>query len=437
MAGGASSLEIMAAVIAITSGKGGVGKTNIATNLGLALAARKLRVCLFDADTGLANVNILLGIHPSSTIEHVLNGEKQLAEILVQVPGGLTVVPAASGVRQCADLSNQQRAKLVEALGQLEQAFDYILVDTAAGIDNAVLDFVASSQFRIVVITPEPTALTDAFALLKMLSYRGGKRNLFALVNRVDGYQSSKKVFKRFENAVTKYLQLNIHYLGYLADDPLLTDAVSRQVPVVIGAPSAAVSCCFFALADIIKRQFLNEKKLPYFSYYWRKLSLSRQLENQQQVKQVASALAGSVTDKEFSVAKVLDQLERQGFPQAPMLELSAALEKTYAKVYGKALTSPDSQIADLLAQTHGNEDKMIGLYKKLASAYERQFHKKIDNPLTTVLRQMESENLDQQAFVRLLDRFNQIYQRRFGMSYFDNGNDVLEQIAQLLKKYP
>jgi flagellar biosynthesis protein FlhG len=427
----------MAAVIAVTSGKGGVGKTNVATNLGLALAARKLRVCLFDADTGLANVNILLGIHPQFTIEHVLNGEKLLTEIMVRVAGGLTVVPASSGVRQCTDLSKQQRTKLVESLSQLEKLFDYILIDTAAGIDNSVLDFVASAQFRIVVITPEPTALTDAFALLKMLSYRGGKRNLFALVNRVDGYQSSQKIFKRFQNAVDKYLQLKVHYLGYLADDPQLTDAVTRQVPVVVGMPNAAVSCCFFALADIIKRQFLNDKKVPYFSYYWRKLSLSRQLQNQQQARQVASALAGGkVVDKTFSVATVLDQLEQQGFPQAPMLELSAALDKSYNKVYGKPLVSADIQIADLLAQVHGSEDKARELYKKLAEAYERQFHKKIDNPWVDIIQQMENEKFNQQTFVRLLDRFDQIYQRRFGVRYFDNGNDVLQQIAQLLNKH-
>nr|WP_305906774.1 MinD/ParA family protein [Methylomarinum sp. Ch1-1]MDP4519480.1 MinD/ParA family protein [Methylomarinum sp. Ch1-1] len=250
----------MATVIAITSGKGGVGKTNAATNLGLALAARHAKVCVFDADTGLANINILLGIQPQYTLEQVLNGDKRIAEIIVEVEGGLSVVPAASGVRRCSDLGREQRQVLVNALAELEQRFDYILIDTAAGIDSGVLDFVASAQYRVVVITPEPTSLTDAFALLKMLSIRGGKRNLFALVNRVDDYKVSQKVFRRFQMAVEKYLKVNIHYLGYLANDAAVADAVSRQQPVVIGAPESSVSCCFFALADIVKRQFLNEK---------------------------------------------------------------------------------------------------------------------------------------------------------------------------------
>ncbi len=264
----------MASVIAITSGKGGVGKTNVATNLAVALA-RKAKVCVFDADTGLANINLLLGIQPQYTLEHVLDGEKKIQDILINTANGLWIVPAASGVQRCVDLPEQKRNILVQALAELEKQFDYILIDTAAGIQTSVLDFVASAQFRIVVLTAEPTSLTDSFALLKMLKIRGVKRNLFVLVNRVDGYQSSQQVFNRFRQAVRKYLKLEIHYLGYLANDKALVDAVRQQIPVVSLHPEASVSCCFFALADIVYRRFLNEKNLPYFSHYWKKLSAS------------------------------------------------------------------------------------------------------------------------------------------------------------------
>ena len=154
----------MAAVIAFTSGKGGVGKTNISTNIGLSLRARNSKVCLFDADTGLANINILMGVSPRYTIEHVLNGLMTIDEIIVEHPSGISIVPAASGIKQCTNLNKQKIALLTSSLEHLEKKFDYILIDTAAGIDRNVLDFVESAQYRVIVITSEPTSLTDAFA---------------------------------------------------------------------------------------------------------------------------------------------------------------------------------------------------------------------------------------------------------------------------------
>ncbi len=420
----------MASVVAITSGKGGVGKTNIATNLGLALAARNARVCVFDADTGLANINILLGIHPQFTLEHVLAGDMRLTDIILEVTGGLYVVPAASGIERCTDLSREKRKYLVDALVQLEKEFDYILVDTAAGIESGVLDFVASAQYRVVVITPEPTSLTDAFALLKMLSIRGGKRNLFALVNRVNDYKSSQKVFKRFQAAVEKYLKVDINYLGYLADDPALQEAVTQQTPVVIRAPNSSVSCCFFALADIIKRQFLNEKQLPYFSRYWQKISAARQKKIRQHEKAVATALSSATRQR----PDILGWLERREYPEAEMRELIIAMESVYEKVHRKPIKTVDSVIAGLMADIHGNEEKARLLHKTLEHSFERQFHKPIDDPVEALVRQVQDQKFSRSDFSALLTRFAEIYQARFGVRYFGDGERLLEKIARLLQ---
>ncbi len=162
-------------VIAVSSGKGGVGKTSISVNLAIALASRGKRVCVFDADTSLANVNILLNIAPRHTLEQVLDGSRRIEEILVQGPGGITIVPAASGIAQFASLDFKQQTLLLQALHVLEQQFDYQIIDTAAGISENVTTFLEAADHCVLVVTPEPTSLTDAFALVKVLQRRGCK----------------------------------------------------------------------------------------------------------------------------------------------------------------------------------------------------------------------------------------------------------------------
>lgn len=426
----------MASVIAITSGKGGVGKTNAATNLGLALVARGAKVCLFDADTGLANINILLGIQPQYTLEHVLNGERTLTDIMIRIEGGLHVIPAASGVQHCIELDEEKRRLLVQSLQKLEQEFDFVLIDTAAGIDSSVLDFVASAQYRVVVITPEPTSLTDAFALLKMLTLRGGKRNLFALVNRVDDYKTSQKVFKRFQGAVAKYLNVDIHYLGYLADDRALPEAVSRQVPVVVGVPDSSVSCCFFALADIVKRQFLNAKNLPYFSHYWQKLSATGQQKKRRQEQVVASALSTvgkRKAEAELQLADIFAWLQRRDYPEDDMRELISTLEAMFEKKHLKPVKSMDSVIAEWFADASTSEEKARRLHQALLEGFERRFQQRLEDPESMLLQQLQDERTSREQFSNLLKRFGKLYRTRFGVTYYDDGEQLLAKIARLL----
>lgn len=427
----------MAAVISVTSGKGGVGKTNVVTNLGLALASRNFKVCVFDADTGLANINILLGVYPQYSIEQVLDGSMSVSEILLQVEGGMSVAPAASGVGECVDLSDEKRRLLVDALQELEQQFDYILIDTAAGIDSAVLDFVASAQYRVVVITPEPTSLTDAFALLKMLKVRGVKRNLFALVNRAADYKSSSKVFERFRQAAEKYLQVEINYLGYLADDAAVNDAVSHQVPVVNYAPNASVSCCFTALADIVKSQFLNEKGLPYFSHYWRKIAASAHSNKKLPVRREQNKTANklSQTPRDLQLSDIYTWLEKQDYPEAVMGELIVTLENLYEKKHRKPVKSVDSLLAELLADAYQDEEKTLSLHNRIEQHYLRRYGKPIGDPKTALLEQLQDESVGKQTFKDILQRMGELYQQRFGVKYFGDGERLLEDIARLLRK--
>ncbi len=262
-----------ARVLAITSGKGGVGKTNVSTNLAIALARQGNSVCVFDADTSLANVNILLNLRPTRTLEHLIRGEADISEIQIKAPGDITIIPAASGVAEFADLSADQQQLLLDALLTLEQNHDYLIIDTAAGIGRNVTTFLASVPHCLLVVTPEPTSLTDAFALMKVLRRQPDSPQIHILTNMVDGYPESVDVYKRLRAACKRYLGTEPQYYGYLTRDDAMRRAVQRQVPVLIASPGAPVSAQFMSLARSADRLFTNSTNKA-FSLFWQKLFL-------------------------------------------------------------------------------------------------------------------------------------------------------------------
>ena len=244
-----------AKVLTIASGKGGVGKTNVATNLAITLAREGARVCLLDADTGLANVNVLLGFQPEHTIEELLTGELELEQLIVSLPQGIDVVPAGSGLLPSSDLHPLQRHRLVAALACLERRYDYLIIDAAAGIGALVIDLLRAAAFPIIVVTAEPTSLTDAYALLKRLGRAGERRHWFLLVNDVSDFARSRAIYQRLRDTVSRFLGQRLLYLGFIPHDAAVTEAVRRQVPVVRARPDSPASRCYHLLA-----KFLQEK---------------------------------------------------------------------------------------------------------------------------------------------------------------------------------
>ncbi len=222
-------------VLAVASGKGGVGKSSLAVNLGITLARRGRRVCILDGDTGLANVNILLGLRPQRGLPEVLAGECGIEEILLEGPQGLRIIPGASGIREYAELSEAHRQRLVTELARIEPDFDDLLLDTAAGIGDTTLDFLAASHEVLLVLTPEPTSLTDAFSLLK-LALRRQALDVRVVVNMVADVAEARSVFQRFGNAVEKYLHTRVDFLGFVQRDESLRTAVTLQHPVALFA---------------------------------------------------------------------------------------------------------------------------------------------------------------------------------------------------------
>lgn len=240
-------------IIAITSGKGGVGKTSLTVNLGVALSQNEHKVCLFDADTNLANINIMLRLSPEFTLEQVIKGEKTINEIVLN-KSGIDIVPGASGITDFVHLTDGQQYRLIQAIEQLEQQYEYLLVDTSAGINEHVLGFIEGAHQALVVISQEPTSLTDAFSLLRVLKNRGYKKTINVVVNSALTELDARKVFNRFATAVAKYLGYRVRYLGYILRDANMSDAITQQSPILIHKPSSPASISFVRLAENLQR---------------------------------------------------------------------------------------------------------------------------------------------------------------------------------------
>ncbi|MFN8542726.1 MAG: MinD/ParA family protein [Candidatus Binatia bacterium] len=239
-------------VVAVTSGKGGVGKTSVTANVAVALAQRGKRVCVLDADLGLANLDVVLGLSPRESLLDVLRGERRLMDVVVDGPAGVRVIPAASGVAELTALGPEGQLRLLEEVDSLDGSLDVLLVDTAAGISSNVLWFAAAAAEALVVITPEPTAITDAYALIKVLATRHGRRDFLVVVNMAAGRADAEAAFRRLARVAERFLRVALHYQGYVPLDDMVPRAVRGQQPVVLSAPGAPASLAIGMLAERI-----------------------------------------------------------------------------------------------------------------------------------------------------------------------------------------
>jgi flagellar biosynthesis protein FlhG len=241
-----------ARVITIASGKGGVGKTNLVVNLGIALAERGQRVGILDADLGLANIDIVLGIVPPYNLVHVLRGEKSIGEIVVQGPGGVRVFAGGSGVYELANVAQWHLDRLIKGLRDFESTMDICLIDTGAGIGRQVMSFVSAAQEAIVVTTPEPTAVTDAYGLVKMLSLHNQEVAVKVVVNLVESPAEGRAIYERLRTVSRRFLGLEVEYLGCVERDPAVVKAVREQRPFVVGSPRCRASQGILHVADAL-----------------------------------------------------------------------------------------------------------------------------------------------------------------------------------------
>jgi MinD-like ATPase involved in chromosome partitioning or flagellar assembly len=245
-------------ITAIASGKGGVGKTSIVTNLGHLLARHGARVCLFDADTGLTNIDILLDLKKSYNLHDYLRGKCRMHDLIKHAADDLDVIPGAGDIGDFATLAPEQRQRLTDTISQLEHSYDHILIDLPAGIGGDVLYFMRAADLPVVIINEQPPALTDSFALLRLLRQHGLNRGAGVLVNQVSDAGVARHVFTRFSQAVKRLIGLNTISLGHVFDNPNVTESVLKQVAFVRLYPDSPTTASLDRLAQALVRKTAN-----------------------------------------------------------------------------------------------------------------------------------------------------------------------------------
>ena len=246
-------------IITVTSGKGGVGKTNVSVNMALAYARLGKKVVVMDADLGLANVNVMLNMIPKWNLYNVIRKQKTMREIMVETDYGISIVAGASWFSKIANLTEEERQNFIEELETLSNA-DIIIIDTSAGVSSNVMDFIAAADDAVIVTTPEPTAITDAYGIIKIIATEIDSLNmgLKLVVNRVHSVAEAKKVADRMTSIAGQFLNLKVEYLGFIYDDPVVSQAVLRQRPFMVIDPKCKASLC---VQHIVGRMEKNDAR--------------------------------------------------------------------------------------------------------------------------------------------------------------------------------
>lgn len=259
-------------VISFTSGKGGVGKTHTVVNVGLALAGMGKSVLVLDADLGLANIDVLLGLEVHHTLEDVLCGRKGIEEIVLQTSSGMAIIPAASGVESMCQLSAQQHAILLSEIEKIAWQYDYLLVDTPAGIGRDVLFFNSASSEIACIINGDPTSLTDAYALIKVMVQNYNEKEFHVIVNNVSTEYQARKAFRRLQDAVDKFLKARLNYLVHIPADEAVAESIAQRNSVVTIFPSSAAARSLVRLAEKIDANFHSQKLKGGMQFFFRQL---------------------------------------------------------------------------------------------------------------------------------------------------------------------
>jgi flagellar biosynthesis protein FlhG len=260
-------------VFSVTSGKGGVGKTNMSVNLAYTLSMAGKNVVLLDADLGLANVDVILGLAPEKNLFHLFHEDMTLKDILFDTPYGFKILPASSGVSDMVDLDKGQKLDLLDAMDSLEDNVDYLIVDTGAGINDNVLYFNLAVQERLLVITPEPTSLTDAYALIKVLKLQHGVERFRVVVNMVKDRKTAKDVYVKLLNACDHFLDgISLDLVGFIPFDPNVRNSVIAQTPFCHKFPKTPASVAVRQAAQKIQTWDVTPNTDGNIKFFWKKL---------------------------------------------------------------------------------------------------------------------------------------------------------------------
>jgi flagellar biosynthesis protein FlhG len=259
-------------VISVTSGKGGVGKTAIVANIGICLARAGSTVLILDADLGLANIDVVFGLTPAYNLNHFFSGEADLESIMVKGPHDIRILPAGSGLQSFMQLESDHKLKLLDGLDSLNVAFDYLLIDTEAGISENVTYFNTAAQEIILVTTPDPTAITDVYALMKLLSTRYHEKHFNLVVNMVSNEDEALDVYRKLSIVSNRYLDISIDYLGSIPSDQQMSEAIRKQHAIVELFPGSISAAAFHALAERLATMTARRYPKGSVQFFWKQL---------------------------------------------------------------------------------------------------------------------------------------------------------------------
>jgi len=385
-----------AQVLAIASGKGGVGKTSLTVNTGITLSKMGYRVCLFDADTNLANINIMLRVMPEYTLEHVLRGEKSIDEIVIKA-SGISLVPGASGIADFSGLELTEQHRLIQAINTLEKEYDYLLVDTSAGIHDNVLSFIESAHQCLLIISPEPTSLTDAFSLVRVLHKRGYKKRFNVVVNSIVSELAARKTYKRFSRAVAKYIGCKVAYLGFVVKDDQLAESICAQSPVVISQPSALSSRCFSRISHTISKMSKQVIENAGLSLFWKK-ELSAQVPDFSHQQSAESARLQYVTANKLTKRQLV--------------------------------VDHKHSILDFIDDPDMTREEVDDTMQSFIDAYVHRFNAYPVDPITTLNHSLELNKIPQKDINELLNSLQLFYKDDFSHTDKDSSAQYLCQLV-------
>lgn len=390
----------------MSSGKGGVGKTCTSVNLAILLAQQGYKVCLFDADANLANVNIMLKLIPEYTLHHVISGEKTLDDITLN-KAGIQIIPGASGLTDFVSLPAKQQQRLLAAMRDLKTKYDYLLIDNPAGIHENVLSFINYSDHGIIIISPEPTSLTDAFALIRVLQKRGNKKLLNIIVNNAPSEAYANKIFKRFLVAVKTHIGSHLNYLGCILTDEKIATSVCLQNPVVLRFPTApsvrnynelSVKLTALQKQELLKQPEATKDKTvqPDFSTTAAALNKDRE-----------QPVTESVSNEKL-VTEFINQIKNEKIERATVKEMLLEMNNAYLKHFGDYVVDIPQLLQDAMKMDRISQSTMKNMIKTLLGLYQDQYGVAFEPQTTSVTSELKQKNLKQETaelLIKLLQK--------------------------------
>ena len=429
-------MDTTAKIITISSGKGGVGKTCTSVNLAVLLAQQGYKVCLFDADANLANVNIMLKLVPEYTLYDVISGQKSLNDITLD-KAGINIIPGASGLTDFVSLTAEQQRRLLNTMRELKSKYDYLLIDNAAGINENVLSYIKFSDYGIIVISPEPTSLTDAFALVRVLQKRGNNKILNIIVNNAPHDEYANKIFRRFSAAVEKHIGCQLNYLGCVVADEKIATSVCLQNPVVLEFPTSPSVRSYHKLS--IKIASLQEQKTVEKIKSNNEQSSSQQPDfsssaaSINQADKIKESIVGPLSNDKLKI-ELINKIENEDNQQVELKELLQQINGAYLKRFGEYAVNLPQVLQDMMKMDRISKTTMQNLIMTLHGLYQDQYGSSFEVQTTefqtTKTPKSKKNNLKQETAERLIKL---LQQESFSTTVQENSKGIQQKGPKLV----